>query len=246
MGGFSSFFTAGIGAVLVKHYRTPSFTLPFNICLMLMLGAVAPGDLTHFPASVFPGVHKDAARGAALELTHLSVLDGLAAIPKGVGQIFFADKLGPCLIITLAILPCSLIGLVAACLGSAVGVCMALFYGASPAAIAIGLWGYNGVLGAIAIFGMFFVPTARSLVMSIACAALSTSLFAAIRVWLGNVFLPAGTFGFCFATILICLMRDDIPHLLTVPLHKVSTPEHHLIDAKRKRDRRREREREGK
>ena len=61
------------------------------------------------------------------------------------------------IIILIAIAICSPISAIFTGIGSAVGVLVAYLFGAPPAEIASGLWGYDAALASCAIGGMFYV-----------------------------------------------------------------------------------------
>ena len=102
----------------------------------------------------------------------------------------------------------------------------ALAIGMDPAAVAQGLWGYNGVLVAIALGGIFHAPGRRALGIALLGAALA-SLLQALQVrWMGN--LPPLTLSFVLTTWLMQrLAGQALPALIPVALHAVVTPEEH-------------------
>jgi len=80
------------------------------------------------------------------------------------------------------------------------------------------LWGYNGVLVAIAIGGIFHAPTRRSLLLAVGGAALSTPISMLVRDALSG--LPPLTLGFVITTwALILAARRSLPALMPVSLH---------------------------
>ena len=128
-------------------FRCPPLTLPFNIATLLFLSLVMliPQPLfelgkTTIVATPLP----------TLELTRL-----LASLPIGFGQVFLADKLIAGSLILLAVAICTL-GAVVGLVGAFLGVVAGLILGIVPEDIYAGLWGYNSVLSAMAIGGIFY------------------------------------------------------------------------------------------
>ena len=79
--------------------------------------------------------------------------------------------------------------------------------------MAQGLWGYNGVLVAIAIGGIFHAPTRRSLLLAIGGAALTAPLSMAVMPLLPG--LPALTIVFVLTTWLLKLVAGrSLPALI--------------------------------
>ncbi len=78
--------------------------------------------------------------------------------------------------------------------------------GVSPAAIYLGLWGYNPVLAAIAVGGMFFRLNRRTIAMATIAALLSILLTGAMGSFLKPVGLPPLTFPAAITAVMFCLM----------------------------------------
>jgi len=92
--------------------------------------------------------------------------------------------------------------------------------------VAQGLWGYNGVLVAIAIGGIFHAPTRQSLLLAVGGAALS----APVSLVMGDMLsgLPELTLAFVVTTwALMLAAKRSLPALIPVSLHAVVTPEEH-------------------
>jgi len=86
--------------------------------------------------------------------------------------------------------------------GSVTGMCFAFGFGAAQATIAIGLYGYNPVIGCIAIFGVFFKKSFSSFVLAVICSLLCTLIQACLFTIFAPIGMPTLTFPFCISAIL--------------------------------------------
>jgi Ca2+-binding EF-hand superfamily protein len=107
----------------------------------------------------------------------------------------------------------------------------ALLIGASPEAVSVGLWSYNGVLTAMAIGGTFFAPTRLSVLVGVVGAAATSLLTPGLSQLLGKALAPGFpllNLPFIVATLAMMLViRWSLPKLLPVALHAIYTPEEH-------------------
>ena len=91
--------------------------------------------------------------------------------------------------------------------GSATGAATAMLLAAPPPAIEAGLWSYNGCLSAAAVGGMFYLLSWRTCLLAAVTAALATAVQSALAVAFRPYGMPVMTLPFCFATILVVLLR---------------------------------------
>ena len=202
-------------------FRCPPLTLPFNIATLLFLSLVMLipqplfelGKTTIAPTSV-----------PTIDLTRL-----LASLPISFGQVFLADKLIAGCLILLAVAICTPVGAVVGLVGAALGVVAGLILGIIPEDIYMGLWGYNSVLSAMAIGGVFYAPNLRSFLVGSVCAFVSALVIPVLTAILTIPFgLPVLTLPFCVATIgCFVLLRHSLPSLVPVVLYAVTSPEEH-------------------
>jgi urea transporter/Ca2+-binding EF-hand superfamily protein len=190
----------------------PPLTLPF--CLVTWLLLLVTGGLPLAPPDP-----------AATPVT--GILPALLlGLPRSFGQVFLCAGLGSGGLVLLATALASPLAAGLGLLGAGVAMAGALLLGVAPAAVAQGLWGYNGVLVAIAVGGIFHAPTRRSLVAAVVAAALVTPVAFVLRAVLPG--LPPLTLGFVLTTwILQLAVRRTLPALIPVSLHAVVTPEEH-------------------
>ena len=120
----------------------------------------------------------------------------LASILRGVSQVYFNDRWESGLALVLAFAICSPIGAACAVIGSSVGLGVGVLLGASPEELSAGLWGFNAVIGAMAI-PVFYRFSARACVSTVACAATCALLRGSWAVVLSPMGLPGLTLPFC-------------------------------------------------
>jgi urea transporter len=169
MAMFSTLFSVSLGNFLVPVYSVPSFTLPFNCAAILFFGAALESHsfpLPFRPALLAP--NNGSLGGAPHEVDWGLVFE---AVPKGIGQVFLADDTASGLLIGGALFLCSPIAGLMAVWGSVLGTALALVLQVPTAPIYAGLWGYNAVLGTMAVGGMFFYPNPAAFLLATMCGA---------------------------------------------------------------------------
>ena len=208
-----------VGVWWAKTVNTPPLTLPFCITTLVCLALVA-----WIPQ---PWLKLSTASGASLEVS----LNGgqlLAALPIGVGQVFLAGKLIAGILILVAVALCTPLGALVGLLGGSLGILAGLLVGIDPNSIYAGLWGYNAVLCAMAIGGIFYAPNLRSIGIGAIAAFLSALIGGALGAGFGALGLPALTISFCLVTIGFFVgLQRSLPSLVPVALHAVTSPEEH-------------------
>jgi urea transporter len=101
----------------------------------------------------------------------------------------------------------------------------ALALGANGFSVYHGLYGFNAVLCAIALGGLFFVLTWKSAVYALLAAVFSVVAFAAIAVFLSPIGMPALTAPFVLTTWLFLWPKAGFRELEPVPLAEITTAE---------------------
>ncbi|WP_339485630.1 urea transporter [Pseudomonas sp. EL_65y_Pfl2_R95] len=136
--GMSSLMLAPWMARMRNRQWLPAFTFPFVLLSWLLLGLAAPLQL-HLQPNVTGHTQP------------LDLLNSLAAMARGVGQVLFIERplSGLCLLLGLFVADtrAAIWGLV----GSACGLGFALYQGWEQHSALAGLYGYNAVLAAIAV-----------------------------------------------------------------------------------------------
>jgi urea transporter len=220
-------------ANLLGPWDMPALTAPFVLTAWLLLFAVY--QLAHVrPSPLIAPVPLDPQAAVQTELRELPTGAGAAGLTvvnlahglfRGVGEVMFQDNLLTGAIFLLAILVNSRISAAFAALGSAVGLLTALALGGNGVLIYHGLYGFNPVLCAIALGGLFFVLTWKSAVYALVAAVFSAIVFAAIVVLLSPIGMPALTAPFVLVTWLFLLPKVGFQTLQPVALADVSTAE---------------------
>jgi urea transporter len=220
-------------ANLLGPWDMPALTAPFVLTAWLLLfavyqfAAVRPSPLiAPMPlepqATVQTELRELATGGGPVGLTAANLAHGLF---RGVGEVMFQDNLLSGVIFLLAILVNSRISAGFAVLGSLLGMLTALALGADGVLIYHGLYGFNPVLCAIALGGLFFVLTWRSAAYALVAAVFSAIVFAAVAVLLSPIGMPALTAPFVLVTWLFLLPKEGFRALRPVALAEVSTAE---------------------
>jgi urea transporter len=216
---------------LLTPWDMPALTAPFVVTAWLLLFAVYQFDFLHpteliAPATLHPGAAvqtdlRELATGSG-GLTAANLAHGFF---RGVGEVMFEDNLLTGVIFLVAILVNSRISAAFAVLGSAVALLTALALGANGFLIYHGLYGFNAVLCAIALGGLFFVLTWKSAIYALLAAAFSVVAFAGIAVLLSPIGMPALTAPFVLTTWLFLWPKASFAALQPVALADVTTAE---------------------
>ena len=214
-------FGGGLTTLMLELWRRrfhrrgdpPALTLPFCLITWGLVALVSP----RMPDTI--ETVKVAASPTAAQVLAIG-------LPHSFGQVFLCSDLVSGWLVLLAVAIASPIAAALGACGALVGMLTALAGGTDTAAVAQGLWGYNGVLVAIALGGIFHVPGRRTLVLALMGAGLASLLQALQGRLMGN--LPALTLSFVITTWMMQrLAGRTLPALIPVALHAVVTPEEH-------------------
>ncbi|CAI9577235.1 unnamed protein product, partial [Staurois parvus] len=211
-------------ANIFSKWDLPVFTLPFNIAVCLHLAATGPYN-EFFPTVDFrpTGVVPN------MSWSDVDIPQLLKAVPVGVGQVYGCDNPWSGGIMLVGLFISSPIICMHAAIGSAMGMLAGLSIAAPFKTIYFGLWGYNSVLGCIAVGGMFYAFTWQSHLLAIACALMCAYLGAALANVMAVVGLPSCTWPFCLTTLTFVLLTTNNPGIYKLPLSKVTYPEANRI-----------------
>lgn len=208
-----------LGVWMVTTLKCPALTVPFNLVSLLFL-AIAPS----LPQSIFQRAMAEPPIAAPLNSLPLA-----ESLLTGFGQVFLVDNLIAALFIFIAIAICTPLGAVVGLFGSILGVIAGLMMGVNPTALYAGLWGYNAVLTAIAIGGIFYAPNLRSVLIGLVCAFLSGLVGGVLSLLFSPLGLPSLTLAFCVVTIAaFALLQRSLPSQVPVALSAITSPEEHL------------------
>ncbi|MBW7922453.1 MAG: urea transporter [Rubellimicrobium sp.] len=172
-------------APLLRRAGLPVLTAPFNLLALPVLALVhgATGPLV--PALPETG-------GLAVILARGTV--------NGFAQVFFLQGVLPGLIVAsgLALAAPRALGL--AVVASGAGAALALALGAEAGAVGAGLYGYNGVLVAIALGAVFLAPGRAAVRLALGAALVAVPVHVTIAGALGAMGLPGLTVAFVIVT----------------------------------------------
>ena len=207
-------------------------TAPFVLTAWLLLFAIYPFGQLHptkliSPMPVHPGAAiqtdlQEAGGGGAVGLTAANLANALF---RGVAEVFLQDNLWTGVVFAIAILVNSRVCLGFALLGSALGSLTALVLGGDGVSIYHGVYGFNGVLTAIALGDVFLVLNWRSTIYALIGAIFSAIVFAAIAVALSPIGMPALTAPFVLTTWIFLLPTSGFRALQRVSVAEVRAPE---------------------
>ncbi|XP_040192140.1 urea transporter 1 isoform X2 [Rana temporaria] len=215
--------SSALGNIFSK-WDLPVFTLPFNIAVCLHLAATGPNN-EFFPTVDFrpTGVVPN------MSWSDVDIPQLLKAVPVGVGQVYGCDNPWSGGIMLVGLFVSSPIICMHAAIGSAMGMLAGLSIAAPFEMIYFGLWGYNSVLGCIAVGGMFYALTWQSHLLAIACALMCAYLGAALANVMAVVGLPSCTWPFCLTTLTFVLLTTNNSAIYKLPLSEVTYPEANRI-----------------
>jgi urea transporter len=216
---------------LLSPWDMPALTAPFVLTAWLLLFGVYQFARIR-PSPLIAPVPLESQAVVQTELRELTTGTGgltLANLAhgffRGVGEVMFQDNLLTGVIFLVAILVNSRISAAFAGLGSAVALLTALAIGADGFLIYHGLYGFNAVLCAIALGGLFFVLTWKSTLYALLAAVFSVPVFAAIAVLLSPIGMPALTAPFVLTTWLFLWPKAGFRVLEPVALADLTTAE---------------------
>jgi urea transporter len=216
---------------LLGSWDMPALTAPFVLTAWLLLFAVYQFESIR-PTELIAPLAPDPEAAVQTELREfatgaggLTVANLAHGLFRGVGEVMFQDNLLTGVIFLVAILVNSRISAAFAALGSVVALLTALVLGGDGVAIYHGLYGFNAVLCAIALGGLFFVLTWKSAIYALLAAMFSVPVFAAIAVLLSPIGMPALTAPFVLTTWLFLWPKAGFRALEPVALADVTTAE---------------------
>ena len=238
MGGMSTLIQLALGNALVPTFKTPPFTLAFNLTFLLFLLASAHWSRFRMP-------HHVELEGVPVAVPERLLINATADAPApavgmlwlltssfiSVGQIFLCESTTSGGLILAGMAVSSRIAAMGAFAGALLANALALGLGADEAAIGAGLWGYSSSLTTIAVL-TFFSPSRHGCLMACLGVALTVLFDGAMRSAFAPVHMPIGTLPFCFAGLVLMLTHSKIPGFEVIPLTDVSTAEDHLYSVR--------------
>ena len=194
---------------LLSVWKIPALTAPFvftSLCIFLATARFGRLQSTHLlPTAGLP-------KAVAVEgvVTGSTVFEGLF---NGIAQVFFQGNVVTGIIFAIGLLIGSRVACAAALTGSLAGLLVAWGMGAAEPAIRSGAFGFNSVLTAIAIGGVFFVLDRVSIIYALLATIAAAVVFAALSAALEPLGVPALTFPFVLVTWFFLLASPIFPRL---------------------------------
>lgn len=194
---------------LLGRWKIPALTAPFVFtALCFLLASARFGRLVStnvLPTAGLP-------RAATVEgiVTASTIAEGLF---NGIAQVFFQGNVITGVFFALGLLISSRVACAAALMGSATGIVVAWGLGAAEPAIRSGAFGFNSVLTAIALAGVFFVLDVASALYALIAAISAAVVLAAVSAALQPLGMPALTFPFVLVVWVFVLAGPLFPRL---------------------------------
>jgi urea transporter len=221
-GYFSSILFVMLGKIL-STYKTPPFTMPFNISTIFFLLAV--GNMNNVDMS--PVRSPELPSYDAKPASKLTWEEFVAGAIRGVGQVFLANDTVAGILVLVGIMICSRISALAALLGSGIGAGVSALVGCDRDLIENGLYGFNPSLTMTSML-MFYVPSVGSVIMGIIASIITVFIQLALATSFEPWGLPVMTLPFCLAALAYIVIQGTATNVISVPLSSMTTPEDHL------------------
>lgn len=190
---------------LMKRWELSALTFPFVLTTwLLVLAAYQFAHLTTgaLAAPMLPLAGRPA--GAAPSLTAGFLLIGWIT---GVAQVFLINNIITGIIFVIALVINSRQAAAFALVGSAVGLIVALVFGANAQSIGSGLYGFSPVLTAIALGSVFYSPSLKVALYAIGGMIATVVVQAALATALSPIGMPVLTAPFVLTTWLFLLPK---------------------------------------
>lgn len=198
---------------LMSVWKMPVLTAPFVLTsLAVFLATARFGRLESTQLLPTAGLPKAVSVEGVVTLS--TVGEGLF---NGVAQVFFQGNVVTGAIFALGLLVASRTACAAALAGSMTGLLVAWGMGAAEPAIRSGAFGFNSVLTAIAIAGVFFVLDRVSLIYALLASMAAAAVFAAVSTALEPLGMPAMTAPFVIVVWVFVLAGPLFPRLRRTP-----------------------------
>ncbi|MGN6562929.1 MAG: urea transporter [Thermomicrobiales bacterium] len=214
--------------------QIPMLTSPFVLTSWLFIAALYNfGRLrgaTTLAAAHLP-VH------AALVSVAPTPADVLAGFLNGVAQVMFQQNVWTGVAFLIGLLINSRISCAAAIVGSLVGLGVAWALNGDTSAMRDGLYGFNSVLTAVDLGGIYYLISGRTTVFTIVAAIVTAVTYSALGTVLAPVGLPVLTAAFVLITWICLISKDSLARLQPIRPSVITSAEAHLRAALRGRQR---------
>ena len=215
-------------AQFLGKWGVPALTAPFVLATWVLMFCTAgfgfpqAGPLL---AAAVPDPHAVVQAGS---LSGAILADG---VTKGVGEVMFQDNMVTGIIFVVAILVNSRISAAFAVYGSLVGLLTAWVMQAPSTPLQLGIYGYNSVLCAIAMGGLFYYLNGWTFLYATFCVIIGSIATGSIAVMLSPLGMPALTGPFVLVTWIFMFAGKGFDRIAEVPGDRLGTPEENLRHA---------------
>jgi urea transporter len=221
----SVMITSAIASLSVPNGITP-LTFPFQLSTWWYLAAAQQWN----HVTMYDSLPTHLMQPNGTETVHQSYepLRVVDAVFAGIAETFLASKWHSGVLHLIGIFLCSPIAAFWALVGSALGTLLSVLVGVPPAAIYLGLHGYNPCLCGMAIGGFFLVHHGKTVIFlalsAIIASVITTSGTTALFAPVG---LPALTWPFTVVTWIVIKVASSIPNVTSVQIASLTVPEDH-------------------
>lgn len=207
-----------VGVWFAGKFRVAPLGIPFHIAVLSFVIIVL-----FLPQTLF-----DLGSPSPASPSQFNGLQLAQSLPLSVGQVFFSNSWVVGILVVLGIAICSPISAIVGLLGCVMYLLAGLLLQVTPNDLYTGLWGYNAVLTAIAIGGVFYTPNLLSIFTGLSCAFLASLISWGLAALFAPLKLPVMALPFVIVTIgCFIILRRSLPSLVPVALHTVASPEEH-------------------
>lgn len=210
---------------LLKPYDVPVLTGPFVVTTLMFLAAVYA--FARIGASPSLTVAHLTAH-AALSTSVMSFSAAWHGFFNGVAQVMLQKNIWTGVAFLVGLLVNSRISCLAAIVGSLTGLGVAWALAGNPVAFSAGLYGFNSVLTAVDLGGIYLLLSGRSIVFSFVATIVTAVVYGTLFIVLAPVGLPVLTGAFVVVTWICLIGKRSLKQLKPIPTDKISTAEHHL------------------
>lgn len=203
-------------ANVVKIWGVPGSTAPFVFTTwLLLLGAYSLAALKSGamrPPSLFSE--------AGVSGVELSVSSITGILARSISQVYLIENVATGALFLVAIAVSSLRGALFAIIGSVVCLVTAIAFGARGASIQAGLYGFSGVLTAMAVGAVFNQPSLPVTLYAILATVFTVIVQAALNAAMSPLGIPTLTFPYVLAMWLFLLPKARLspdPHHRPIP-----------------------------
>lgn len=221
---FSTIVTAAINDVFMAHHF-PILTAPFGLTAWLFipalysfgrLGSTAALGTPHLPAA------------APVTPPTLTASDAVMGFLNGPAQVMLQQNIWTGVAFLIGLLVNSRISCVAAIVGSLVGIGVAWGLGGSESAMRIGLYGYNSVLTAVDLGGIYYLLSGRTALFTLFAAIVTVIIYGMLHAVLAPLGMPVLTAAFVITTWLCLLGKASLTRLQPIHPEEITRAEDHL------------------